>query len=253
MKAPVLRGSGLLTKRALLLMRRNPSSIAGAVAFPLLFFVMFMGVMRKIMEAQGFDYVQLLPSTIVVQATLFTAMASAAYVANDRLTGMGDRFHTLPIGRSAHLFGRAAADATRAAFSVSVLLVVCIAAGMRFEAGWQYLPVYVLVAAFFAVGASMAMGLIGSFASSPAAAASIASVPYLPLLMLSTGFAPAENFPQWLQPFVKHQPVSAAIDALRALSGTGNISETLWVTCVWSVGLIVVFGTIGAAYSRKGS
>jgi hypothetical protein len=37
--------------------------------------------MRRIMTARGFDYAQLLPATVVVQAMFFTAMSSAYYVA----------------------------------------------------------------------------------------------------------------------------------------------------------------------------
>lgn len=253
MRNPIIAGSGLLAGRAALLMRRNPASMMGAVIFPLLFFTLFMVVMRRVMEAQGFDYVQLLPSTVVIQAAFFTAMASAAYIANDRVTSMSARFRSLPIARSAPFLGRAGADSLRAFLSVTVLLVVGVAVGMRFEAGLVYVPLYIAVAVLFAVGASMAMGLIGYLASSPMAASSIASVPYLPLLMLSSGFAPVDNFPSWLQPFVEYQPVTAAIDALRALTGHGDILQTVSLSVAWSVGLIIVFGVIGAIRAGRTS
>lgn len=227
-------------------MRRNPASIVGAVVFPLLFFALFLVVMKKVMAAQGFDYIQLLPSTIVIQSAFFTAMASAAWIATDRSSSMGERLRALPIAPVAPFVARGVADAIRAVFSVVVLLVVAIACGMRFNLGWGYVLPYIGVAVLFAVAASMAMGLIGYFASSATAASSIASVPYLPLLMLSSGFAPVDNFPTWLQPFVANQPVTAAIDALRALAGEGDIVAATTKSVVWSVGLIVVFGAIGA-------
>ncbi|PID54467.1 MAG: ABC transporter [Micrococcales bacterium] len=245
MSAPALRGSALLGRRAFLKMRRNPASVMGAVMFPLLFFGLFMLVMQKVMQAQGFDYQQLLPSTIVVQAAFFTAMSSAYFIAEDRHNGLGARFRSMPIAAVAPLVGRSLADLARACVSVLVLLAVGIAAGMRFTAGWGWLPAYVAVAVAFALAAALAMGLIGHLASSPAAAVTIASLPYLPLLMLSSGFVPVSNFPGWFQPLARHQPVTATIDALRALAGNGDIATTTAQSLAWSFGLIVMFGLIG--------
>ena len=95
------------------------------------------------------------------------------------------------------------------------------------------------------------IGLLGYVASSPEGAVSLASIPYLPLLMLSSGFVPVEDFPGWLQPFVEYQPVTATIDALRALAGDGSLGETQPIALGWSLGLSGVFVTIGARLARR--
>ncbi|MEM9038050.1 MAG: ABC transporter permease [Actinomycetota bacterium] len=237
----IVSGSGLLGARAIELSRRNPGSVLGAILFPLLFFALFNIVLRRIMDARDFDYVQLLPSTIVVQAMLFAGMSSAYYVASDRLSGVSDRLRSLPIGRAAPAIGRALGDLTRAAVSLFVVLAVGVAVGMRFDAGLVWVPVFVGVGLAFALAISLGMGLIGQVASSPEGAVSIASIPYLPLIMLSTGFAPVEDFPDWLEPFVRNQPVAVVIDALRALAGDGDIGSTVPAALLWSAGLSVVF------------
>ncbi len=246
MSTPAFRGSVLLGRSAFLKMRRNPASIMGAIIFPLLFFGLFMLVMKKTMQAQGFDYQQLLPSTIIVQAAFFAAMSSAAYIAQDRHSGLGTKYRSMPIAPVAPLVGRSLADLTRVSVSIVILLTVGIATGMRFTAGWGWLPVYVAVALAFALSVALGMGLIGHVASSPTAATALASPVYLPLLMLSSGFVPVDNFPDWLQPLASHQPVTATIDALRALAGDGDIAATTTQSLAWSFGLIVVFGMIGA-------
>ena len=63
--------------------------------------------------------------------------------------------------------------------------------------------------------------------------------------MLSAGFAPIENFPDWLEPIVRNQPVTVTIDALRALAGDGDISSTVPVALAWTVGLAVLFAAVG--------
>jgi len=241
----------LLGARSILRARRNPATVVGAIVFPLLFFALFNIVMRKVLDAQGFDYVQLLPPTIVVQAMIFTGMSSAYYVAADRLSGFSTRLRSLPVHRASPILGRAVGDLARASVSLVVIVAVGVVTGMRFESFGGAIG-FLGVALCFALVASLGMGLLGYVASSPDAAVSIASVPYLPLLMLSSGFVPVEDFPQWLQPFVEWQPVTAVIDALRALAGDGDLGDTLPVAVGWIVGLGVVFAALGArAFGRS--
>ncbi|MEM9131655.1 MAG: ABC transporter permease [Actinomycetota bacterium] len=236
----------VLGSRAMTRSSRNPGSIAGAIVFPLLFFGLFQVVMGRIMDAQGFDYWQLLPSTIVVQAMLFTGMSSAYYVADDKLTGITGRLRSLPINRAAPMMGRAIGDLARALVSMTVVLIAGLLGGMRFERGIGGFLGFVGIALLFAIAVSLGMGLIGYVAKSAVGATSIASIPYLPLLMLSSGFAPVENFPGWMQPVVSRQPVTATIDALRALSGEGDLAGPVIRSILWSVGLAIVFGVLSA-------
>lgn len=240
----LIRDVKLLGGRATKLWMRNPASIAGIVIFPVVFFSLFNLVARRMMEARGFDYTQLLPSTVVVQAMLFTAMSSAYYVASDRLTGMSSRLASMPIHRAAPLLARSVGDMGRSAISVIVLVLVGIAAGMRFRAGLPSAVGFAGVAVIFAAVGSLCMGLIGAKASTPEGATSMATIPYLPLLMLSNGFAPVEDFSSWLRPFVRNQPVTRTIDLLRALvDGGPTMSPFLWWT-TWMIGLSIVFVTL---------
>jgi ABC-2 type transport system permease protein len=236
----------VLGGRAVSSWTRNPASIVGAIAFPIVFFVLFNLAMRRIMTARGFDYAQLLPATVVVQAMFFTAMASAYYVAADRIAGMSGRFRSLPIHGAAPILARSVGDGSRASVSAVVLVIVGVIAGMRFRAGPLAVLGFVLVALVFAAVVSIGMGMIGHRAPTPDAAASIASVPYLPLLMLSNGFAPVEDFPGWLQGFVEHQPVTRTIDLLRVLVVGGPTLEPFLWWAGWMIGLAVVFVPLAA-------
>lgn len=249
----LLADSRLLGGRAMTRSVRNPATILGAVLFPLLFFVLFNIVMRAVMEARGFDYRQLLPPTIVVQAMFFSGMSSAYYVAGDRLSGFSGRLRSLPIARAAPLVGRSVADLARAAISLVAVVAAGVATGMRFGAGAPAAVGFVALALSFALAVALAMGLLGYVASSPEAAASMASIPYLPLLMLSSGFVPVDDFPGWMQPLVRWQPVTCVIDALRALAGDGSIRSTIGPALAWIVALAVLFGWLGARAFRRAS
>jgi ABC-2 type transport system permease protein len=237
----LVRDVSVLGARSISLWTRNPASILGAVAFPLVFFAMFNLVARKMMTARGFDYAQLLPATIVVQAMFFTGMSSAYYVAADRLSGMTGRLHSMPIHRAAPLVARSVGDVSRAVISVLVLLLASVLAGLRFHVGAVGAVGFVFVALGFAAVVALGMGLIGTRAPTPEAASSLASIPYLPLVMLSSGFAPVEDFPSWLQNAVANQPVTRTIDLMRALVDGGPTAESFMWWVGWMVLLFVVF------------
>jgi ABC-2 type transport system permease protein len=61
--------------------------------------------------------------------------------------------------------------------------------------------------------------------------------------LLSTGVQPAQQFPHWIQPIVRNQPVSQFVTALRALAGdaapygTPVTWSVLAPTLVWLAGL----------------
>lgn len=231
---------------------RNPATILSATVFPLLFFALFNIVMRRVMSAQGFDYVQLLPATIVAQAMIFTGMSSAYYIAEDRLSGFTARLRSLPLHRAAPIVARSVGDLLRAAVSLIVVTGVGVAVGMRFESLGGALG-FVALALGLALMVSLGMGLLGYSASSPDAAVSLASLPYLPLLMLSSGFVPVGNFPGWLQPAVEWQPVTCVIDSLRDLAAGADPGAKMLAALAWIVGLGLLFAVLGARAFKRAS
>ena len=248
----LILGTRVLAARSMRRGSRNPATILSAIVFPLLFFALFNIVMRKVMGAQGFNYVQLLPATIVAQAMIFTGMASAYYIAEDRLSGFTARLRSLPLHRAAPIVARSVGDLVRAAVSLVVVTGVGVAVGMRFDSIGGALG-FGAVALGLALMVSLGMGLLGYTASSPDAAASLASLPYLPLLMLSPGFVPVENFPGWLQPAVEWQPVTCVIDSLRALAASGDPGAKLPAALGWIVGGGLLFAVLGARAFRRAS
>lgn len=94
---------------------------------------------------------------------------------------------------------------------------------------------------------------IGLLAGSPAATSQVLALPVLVLGMLSSGFMPAERFPQWIAPFVRHQPISRFAEAMRAFNdGTATaavIAPAVW----WCAGLLVLGAALVVAGTTKGA
>jgi ABC-2 type transport system permease protein len=76
-------------------------------------------------------------------------------------------------------------------------------------------------------------------------------IPQLLLVLLSTGMAPATAFPDWLQPFVRYQPISQVTETLRGFSVGHVIGSNVVSTVAWCLGLLVVFGAIALRIQRR--
>jgi ABC-type transport system involved in multi-copper enzyme maturation permease subunit len=98
------------------------------IMFVLLFRYVFGGSIST--GAPG-GYIQLLMPGIFVQTVAFTLAATASGLAEDMKKGLIDRFRSLPIARSALVFGRTLGDST-------LNIVVLFAMGLTgFIVGWR--------------------------------------------------------------------------------------------------------------------
>ena len=94
--------------------------------------------------------------------------------------------------------------------------------GFRFERSWAYTIAFCLMVLLIGFVVSLVGDLIGMVSTNPEATTHIILLPVLTLGMVSVGFQPAEQFPEWIQPFVRNQVHSQFVYALRALAGDGT-------------------------------
>lgn len=248
---PALRHGEIVAVRNLVVLTRNPAAIGSTFMFPLIFFFGFYAVLRRTLESHGLDYAQYLPPIVVVQAMFFTAIGSAFALADDRFRGLLERCRSLPISPWAPLVGRIGADLVRALVAMVVVLAAGTAVGFRFEAGVVAGLGFVAIVLLFTTMAVAGCSVVGLGAASPEAASQSLFLPYLPLLMLSTGFVPVEGFPGWLQPFVRWQPVSLTVEALRALASGGPTAAPVLRAVIVLAVLTLLFGVLAARAYRK--
>ncbi|WP_433757281.1 ABC transporter permease [Nocardia sp. CA-135398] len=216
---------------------------------PMIFFVCFYVPLRKSMEQTDADYAQYLLPVIVLQAMFFTAMSAGDRAARDTFSGMGTRMRSMPVKSWVPLAARMSANLVRALAGVTGALVIGTAFGFRFHSGAAALG-FVALSLAFAVALVIGADTLGVATGKPEIGASALLAPQLLLIMMSTGFVPAEGFPGWIQPFVRNQPVSQAAAALRDLA-SGEYSSAVAVAAVWILGLIVAFTAISVWVERR--
>ncbi|MCT9088876.1 ABC transporter permease [Streptomyces sp. ASQP_92] len=229
----------------------SKGALFGTVVQPLVFFGIFYATFSGMLADKGIDYGPSVTPTLVVQALMFIAIASAMALAADRGSGLFSRLRTMPISSAALGAARLLTVAAEAVISTVVITLVAHLAGFRFHEGPLAALGFVLVAVLFAAALAAVTATLGLTLRSQEALAAALYLPYLPLLVVSSGFVPAALFPGWLQPVVDVSPVSAVVDALRALSDGATGTGRVWPALVWCAGLILLCGWTTARAFRK--
>ncbi len=130
----VVRDTVAIIQRNLIAYRRVPQLLVFSTIQPVIFVVMFRYVFGGAVSAAlpaGVDYVDYLMPGIFVQTVVFGAIATAIGLATDMKSGLMERFHALPMARSAVLSGRTLADTVRNVFVVALMMAVGFLVGWR--------------------------------------------------------------------------------------------------------------------------
>ncbi|MEC3955092.1 ABC transporter permease [Nocardia sp. CDC153] len=218
-------------------------------AAPMIFFLCFYVPLRRSMEAGGLDYAQYLLPVIVLQGMFFTAMSAGDRAARDTFSGMGTRLRSMPVRPWVPMAARMSANLVRAVVAIAGALVIGYVFGFRFHDPAGALG-FALLALAFAAAVVIGADTLGVATGKPEIGASALLAPQLLLIMMSTGFVPAQAFPGWIQPFVRNQPVSQAAAALRGLAD-GEFPAAVAISAVWCAALIVAFAALSVLVERR--
>src|SRR5437867_8328446 len=128
----VVRDTFEITRRNLIAYRRVPQLLVFSTIQPVIFVLMFRYVFGGAINVPGrIPYVDFLMPGIFVQTVVFGSIATAIGLATDLKSGLMERFHALPMARSAVLTGRTVADLARNVFVVILMMVVGFLVGWR--------------------------------------------------------------------------------------------------------------------------
>jgi ABC transporter DrrB family efflux protein len=250
----VVRDTLEITRRNLIGYLRVPQLLVFSTIQPVIFVVMFRYVFGGAINVPGgVAYVDFLMPGIFVQTVVFGAIATAIGLAADLKSGLMERFHALPMARSAVLTGRTTADLSRNVFVVILMMVVGFLVGWRVHTDiWGLLGGGLLVL-MFGYAMSWVFAVVGLAVGDPESAQAAAFPVLAPLVFASSAFVPVETMPGWLQAFANHQPVSATATAVRALTLGGGTASDIWPAILWCAGILVVFAPFAVRlYRRKG-
>jgi ABC-2 type transport system permease protein len=236
----LLSQTRVLTRRLLVRWARNPVTIAYALILPVLFLLavdVVLGDSIKAITGESGLY-RSVPLTALVAAMSGSAVGMVGII-GENLDGFLSRLWALPLHRTAGLLSRLVAEVIRLFGTALVILCVGIILGFRFHQGWAGALLWLTVRGIFGVALSSVVTMIALYW--PKALLVDAIQPVVGLgLALCTGLVPVDKYPDWVQPFVRHQPMSTAVDTMRGLSVGGPVLMPMLSTLAWSAGIMAV-------------
>ena len=250
----------ILTWRYLKRIPRIPElaifAIIQSIMFVLLFAFVFGGA---IVLPGGATYAEYLMPGIFVQTLTFASATTAIGMTEDLNKGIIDRFRSLPMARSAVLFGRSVSDVIYNGGILVVLMLSGLAVGWSINAGLAPFALGVLLLLAYAFVMSWVGVWLGLRLPSVEVAQQVSFIVILPLTFVSNVFVPIGTLPEWLQPFAAWNPVSTLTASLRELWGNPNpfpssglpAEMPVLVTLGWYVLLLAVFAPLGVRRYRS--
>jgi ABC-2 type transport system permease protein len=237
--------------RATKKMRRNPEQFFDVLIQPLLFTAMFAYIFGGAISGGVSAYLPIIIPGILAQTTLTACIATGVQLREDMDKGVFDRFRSLPIARIAPLAGPMIADVTR--YTVATVLTFATGIAMGYRPGGGVLGVLAAAVLVIACGWSMAwiFTWVGIKGRSAQAVQAMSMMIMFPLTFMSNAFVPADTLPGWLEAFVKVNPVSHVVTAVRDLANNGQVTAEVGWAVVACLAVIAIFAPLSVRAYRK--
>jgi ABC-2 type transport system permease protein len=238
----------VLTVRVLTPTLRNGevlTLVAASIMFTVGFYIPLKQIMGAFIQGMG-SYAQYLMPLIALNGIAFAALSAAFRSATDSVQGINRRFKAMPIAPLTPLASRMSASLYRCSIALVVSLICGHVIGFRFYGGVTHTVGFCLLALLIGAALSLLGDLIGVATENPAATIPLMLLPVMIFGQLSVGLQPVERFPEWIQPFVRNQPISQFVYALRALAGDSTAAAAVvkWSVIgpalAWLVGLVLI-------------
>ncbi len=230
---------------------RSMDTILKVAVMPIAMMLMFVYVFGGAIKTGTANYVNyLLPGILLM--SIASGIAYTAYrLFLDVQRGIFERFDTMPIARSAALWGHVLTSLVSNAISVCVIVLVALLMGFRSPAGIGAWLAVAGILALFTLALTWIAVIAGLTAKSVDGASAIA-MPLVFLPFISSAFVPTATMPGPVRAFAENQPVTAIVNTLRALLAAQPAGTSIWAALAWCVGIMVVaYGVAMRLYNRR--
>jgi ABC-2 type transport system permease protein len=250
----VVGDTAVMLKRSLRHILRSPDTIITTAVTPiamLLLFVYVFGGSIDTGSGPGEKYVNyLLPGILLI--TVASGVAYTSYrLFLDLQSGIFERFQSMPIARSAALWGHVLTSLVANFISLALVVLVALAMGFRSGAGVLAWLAVVGMLVIFTLALTW-LAVIAGLAAKTTDGAGGFAYPLLFLPFLSSAFVPTENMPGPVRWFAENQPVTSIVNTIRNLYAEQPVGNDIWIALAWCVGLLVLAYVLAMrTYRRK--
>ncbi|MFB5193039.1 ABC transporter permease [Alicyclobacillus fastidiosus] len=230
---------GVMFGRSMRHIFRSMDTIITVTIMPIAFMLLFVYVFGGAIRTGTDNYVNYLLPGILLMAIASGISYTAYRLFIDMQRGIFERLHSMPIARSAILWGHVLTSLVSNAISVVVIILVALIMGFRSSAG---------VLSWFAVAGILALftlaltwiATIAGLSAKSVDGASAFSYPILFLPFISSAFVPTQSMPLVVRVFANNQPVNSIVGAIRSLLAGEPVANDIWTALAWCLGILVV-------------
>ncbi|HVL64726.1 MAG TPA: ABC transporter permease [Actinomycetota bacterium] len=252
----------VVAKRNLIKIKRVPEVLIWTTMSPIMFVVLFAYVFGSSIEVPGVPYREYLIAGVFVQTVIFGSTFTGAGLAEDMTKGIIDRFRSLPMARSALLFGRTASDIVYNSISILVMSITGLIVGWRIRTDALDAVLGFVLLLAFAYAVSWIMAYVGLKVSSVEVVNNASFMVIFPMTFIANTFVVSDNLPGPLETFAEWNPVSAVAQAAReAFGNTGALPppdawplrNPVLYAVVWIVVIIAIFAPLSVRQYQRAS
>ncbi|KOY17927.1 ABC transporter permease [Paenibacillus xylanivorans] len=242
---------GVMLGRSMRHITRSMDTIVTVTVMPIAMMLLFVYVLGGAIQAGTDNYVNYLLPGILLIAIASGVSYTAFRLFTDVKRGIMEGFHPMPISRSAVLWGHVLTSLVSNTISVVVIILVALVMGFRSSAGilpWLAVAGILLM---FTLALTWVAAIAGLSAKTVDGASAF-SYPIIFLPFISSAFVPTESMPSVVRAFAENQPVTAIVEAIRALLSDQPVGNDIWIALAWCIGILLVAYFFAMRAYKKG-
>ena len=230
---------GIMFGRSMRHILRSMDTIITVTIMPITMMLLFVYVFGGAIQTGTRNYVNyLLPGILLI--AIASGISYTAYrLFIDMQRGILERFNSMPIARSAVLWGHVLTSLVSNAISVIVIILVALIMGFRSSAGILSWLAVAGILALFTLALTW-IAVIAGLSAKSVDGVSAFSYPLIFLPFISSAFVPTRSMPSGVRIFAEHQPVTSIVETIRALLTNHPAGNEIWIALAWCVGIMLV-------------
>lgn len=246
------RDMGVMLGRSMRHISRSIDTIITVTIMPIALMLLFVYVLGGAIQSGTDKYVNYLLPGILLMAIANGIGYVSFRLFTDVQRGIFERFHSMPIARSAALWGHVLTSLVSNAISISIIILVALIMGFRSPAGVLSWLAVAGILALFTLTLTWIAVIAGLSAKTIDGASAIAyPIHFLPLI--SSAFVPTKTMPSGVRAFAENQPVTSIVETIRALLFNQPVGNAIWVALAWCVGIMIIAYLFAIrAYKKRG-
>ncbi|RED40110.1 ABC transporter permease [Paenibacillus sp. VMFN-D1] len=230
---------GVMLGRSMRHIFRSMDTIITVCITPIAMMLLFVYVFGGAIHTGTDNYVNyLLPGILLI--AIASGISYTAYrLFMDKQRGIIERFHSMPIARSAVLWGHVLTSLVSNMISLVVIILVALLMGFRSSAGVLPWLAVTGILVLFTLALTWVAAIAGLSGKSVEGASAF-SYPLIFLPFISSAFVPTDSMPKVVRAFAENQPVTSIVESIRALLSNQPVGNDIWIALAWCFGIMLV-------------